>query len=134
MPVEPPRSNILLAEDDNAVRRLVSRVLLESGYRVLAAPDGHWALRLSDEYRGPLHLQLTDVQMPGLDGLQLWERVKGSRPETKVLFMSGRALPAPEPEVPFLPKPFRVEDLLRTVGEVLDGACHASTGSAGLAG
>ena len=122
MPVEPPRSNILLAEDDNAVRRLVSRVLLESGYRVLAAPDGHWALRLSDEYRGPLHLLLTDVQMPGLDGLQLWERVKGSRPETKVLFMSGRALPAPEPEVPFLPKPFRVKDLLRTVGEVLDGA------------
>jgi CheY-like chemotaxis protein len=122
MPVEPPRSNILLAEDDDAVRGLVSRVLLDSGYRVLTAPDGHWALRLSDEYRGPLHLLLTDVQMPGLDGLQLWHRVKGSRPETKVLFMSACVLPALEPEVPFLPKPFRVKDLLRTVGEVLDGA------------
>jgi two-component system, cell cycle sensor histidine kinase and response regulator CckA len=121
-PIERTLGSILLAEDDFGVRKLVSRLLLDSGYHVLEAANGDEALRLSDEYRGSLHLLLSDLRMPGLDGLRLWDRVKRSRPETKALFMSACERPLIQPEVPFLPKPFRAEDLLRAVAGVLDGA------------
>jgi two-component system cell cycle sensor histidine kinase/response regulator CckA len=94
----PPRSRgialrgegtILLAEDDDAVRAIARETLERVGYRVLAAPDGHAALKLADDHPGPIDLLLTDVIMPGMNGRELAETLMLRRPGVRVLFASG---------------------------------------------
>jgi len=80
---------ILLAEDEDSVRRLARRVLESQGYTVLEAINGEDALRLAADYAGVIDLLLSDVVMPELGGRLLAERLTVSRPETEVLFMSG---------------------------------------------
>ena len=80
---------ILLAEDDAALREIVSLQLEELGYTVVAASDGREALRMAEKREGPIDLLLTDVVMPGMSGRQLADRLKQKIPLLKVLFVSG---------------------------------------------
>ncbi|MFN2637121.1 MAG: PAS domain S-box protein [Gemmatimonadaceae bacterium] len=117
---------ILLVEDEDAVRGLTSRILQRQGYRVLAAQHGREAMEIATKEEGVIHLVLTDIVMPGMDGRGLVERLAGIRPSIKSLYMSGytdddiirRGLV--EPSKSFLQKPFTSDGLLQTVRKVLD--------------
>jgi PAS domain S-box-containing protein len=118
---------ILLAEDDGGVRALTRHVLTGRGYSVLEAADGNEALRIAEGHRGPIHLLVTDVVMPGRGGRQVAERLLDLYPEAKVLFLSGYTDDTVcrhgvlQEEVHFLRKPFSPLALTCKVREVLDG-------------
>jgi len=110
---------ILIAEDDVLVANMVRIVLENEGYFTLTASDGEEALLVASEYNGHIHLLLSDIKMPKLDGFQLRERILFTRPETKILFMSGesdRISPVPCLRKPFLPRDLR-EIVRRTIGQ-----------------
>jgi len=117
---------VLLAEDEEAVRKLTRRVLEAHGYTVLTAADGQEALRVAEGHTGPIHLLLTDVVMPNMGGRQLAERLVSGRPDTNVLYLSGYTDDAIvhhgvlEPGIAFLQKPFTPQGLARKVREILD--------------
>jgi CheY-like chemotaxis protein len=108
------------------VRNLARDILLGAGYRVLEAEDGDQALRLAEQHPGAIHVLLTDIMMPGMNGKELADRVAASRPDTKMIFMSGRAAEVISeagvliPVDAFLAKPFTVERLLNKVRERLE--------------
>jgi PAS domain S-box-containing protein len=116
---------ILLVEDESSVRDLVSEILKASGYTVLAAADAGEAEHAARSHRGPIHLLLTDVAMPGRGGRALAEDLRRLRPALRVLFMSGQdEQPAPLAGSPatgtaFLAKPFLPQELARKIREVL---------------
>lgn len=113
---------ILLAEDEDGVRKFVCTVLRSQGYTVLEAGNGREALDVAHGHAGPIHLLLTDVVMPGMGGVELAERFSVARPEAAVLMMSGysdRALP-PERSAKLLAKPFTSSTLLARVREMLE--------------
>jgi PAS domain S-box-containing protein len=121
---------ILLVEDEEAVRALVRNVFREKGYRVLEASRGREALELSELYSGQIDLLVTDVVMPQMSGRELARRLVHSRPQIKVLYISGYADDAVWYESgldsggAFLQKPFSPEALARKVREVLAGPPH----------
>lgn len=117
---------ILVAEDETAVRELITATLQELGYTVLAAPNGEEALSLAGQYQQPIDLLLTDVVMPKISGRELAETLQAQRPLLKTLFMSGYMDDAVvrhgllQAEVAFLPKPFSSNILAAKVRKVLD--------------
>ena len=119
---------ILVVEDDAVVRNLAVQILRSHGYRVLTAEDGESAVQRSQEYDGPIHLLLTDIVMPGIQGWELAETLLARRPQMRVLFTSGygdRVLAyraAGQESIAFLPKPFTMETLTHKVRSVLDAA------------
>jgi two-component system cell cycle sensor histidine kinase/response regulator CckA len=127
-PVPPVRNSkgtetILVAEDQETVRRLAKVVLEAAGYRVLMAADGTEALRLAESHEGPIHLLLTDMVMRSMSGAELAKLVRREHPETRVLFISGyaeRGLEEIGAAAAFLQKPFTLEGLRGKVREVLD--------------
>jgi CheY-like chemotaxis protein len=129
---------ILLAEDEDNIRDPAREVLESRGYTVLEARDALQALEVSRGWSGPIHLLVSDVVMPGMNGGQLAAALDQERPGTHVLFISGYS----EDTIAqhgvlhagrsFLQKPFPPSVLLRTVREILDreGAqCPAATSS-----
>lgn len=110
---------ILVADDEPEVRATVGRVLRTQGYHVLEAADGVQALEVAARHSGPIHLLLTDIEMPRLDGRELHCRLNHQRPETRTLFMSGSLDTGLHPADAFLPKPFFAGALVRKVCEVL---------------
>ena len=110
---------ILVADDDHAIRTLTGGVLRSYGYNVLQAADGVDALEVAAQHPGPIHLLLTDVSMPRLDGWGLHRRMSSERPETTTLFMSGSLDPGQHQHAAFLPKPFTVLALVQKVNEAL---------------
>jgi two-component system, cell cycle sensor histidine kinase and response regulator CckA len=116
---------ILLVEDEESVRQLVAETLASRGYKVMEAENGEEALKLAGSSRETIHLMITDVVMPGISGRDLAREVLKSRPETKVLFLSGYSEDAVlhqgvlEPETAFLQKPFTLQYLARKVRELL---------------
>ncbi|HUP88864.1 MAG TPA: PAS domain S-box protein [Longimicrobiales bacterium] len=117
---------ILVAEDEDAVRSLASRILRKRGYNVLEAKNGVEAMELARAHRGTIDLLLTDVIMPVLGGRELGERLGELRPGTKVLFMSGYTDDALlqrgvlQGDGQFLEKPFSPEGLAAKIREVLE--------------
>ena len=115
---------ILLVEDEPQVRALVREYLIGRGYAVVDAPDGVAALEASQAHAGPIHLLLSDVVMPRLNGIEVARRLLTARPGLRVLFMTGYAPVSPSESVPgaaHVEKPIALEALARRVREVLDG-------------
>jgi len=116
---------LLLVEDDEPLRTLAREILLIQGYTVLDATSPSEALRLADAHPGPIHLLLTDVVMPQMNGRQVADHLLAARPALKVLFMSGYTDAAIvehgvlEAGTHFLQKPFTPDGLSRKVREVL---------------
>jgi PAS domain S-box-containing protein len=83
------KETILLVEDEEAVLKLAKTMLQRLGYIVLSAEKPSEAIQMADEYEGDIHLLITDVVMPEMNGVKLAERLNSMRPEMKCLFMSG---------------------------------------------
>jgi two-component system, cell cycle sensor histidine kinase and response regulator CckA len=117
---------ILLAEDAEPLRKLAKSLLEGHGFRVLAAKDGEEALELAQRHSGRIHLLLTDVVMPGMNGRMLGERLLNTRPETQVLYMSGytdsfiAGHGVLDQKTNLLYKPFTEEALVERVRTILD--------------
>jgi DNA-binding NtrC family response regulator len=116
---EPRRETILVVDDEAEVRALVREVLTLHGYTVIDTGDPFEARRIVEAQ--PVHLLLTDVVMPIMNGLELAKRVEASSPTTKVLLMSGYATAAVKGSGrPLVAKPFRTNDLVSAVRQILD--------------
>jgi two-component system cell cycle sensor histidine kinase/response regulator CckA len=121
---------ILLAEDEDSVRRLIKHLLTARGYTVLDAPDGGEAARIFERHTGPIHLLLTDMIMPGMGGPELAQKLLECRPDLKVIYMSGYTddmllrTGALGPGISFLRKPVKSDVLAGRIREVLDGPAH----------
>jgi CheY-like chemotaxis protein len=122
---------ILVVEDEGGVRSLACRILRHCGYRLLEARDGRDGLRVAGEYGGPIHLLLTDVVMPHMNGRELAERLLSLHPGLRVLYLSGYTDDAVvrhgvlDGEVRLLLKPFTPPALAQRVRQVLDEAAVA---------
>ena len=118
------QETVLLVEDEPMVRSLVRSILTAKGYTVREASSGEEALERFGDDLGRVHLLLTDVVMPGINGRVLAERLAARRPDLKVLFMSGytedAVLGARGPGMQFLQKPFAPDALRSMVRQVLD--------------
>ena len=119
---------VLLAEDEEGLRKLIRGILESRGYTVLLAGDAREALAWCERHPGPIHLFLADVVMPGMSGQDLAKLAARLRPRLKVLYMSGYTEHAVledgalDSGAAFLRKPFSPEALLSKIREVLDGA------------
>jgi two-component system, cell cycle sensor histidine kinase and response regulator CckA len=136
--IEAPPSGtetILLVEDESSLRVMISEILQTAGYTVLEGPTPEQALAAAGAHKGPIPLVLTDVVLPRMSGRQMAEALRSSRPDSRVLFMSGYTDDAIghhgilDPGVHFLQKPFTTEGLLHKVRELLDSPAGASPGT-----
>jgi CheY-like chemotaxis protein len=126
---------ILVADDDEPVRRVVALELRRIGYEVLEASTGDEALVRAREHRAPIHVLLADMIMPGMNGRALAEAIRLSHPETRVLYTSGYSAEIlsvediQQPAFAYLEKPFSVAELARALRTLLDS--HATSGGEG---
>ena len=123
--VERGHETILVVEDEPAILRLATRALKTHGYQVLGAGDAHAAIRAAAAHEGEIHLLLTDVVMPAMNGRQLVDAIRTQRPSLRHLYMSGYvgavlSEHGVSAEAPLVAKPFTVAALLSRVREVLD--------------
>ena len=117
---------VMVVEDEGPVRRMMAKLVISLGYKVIQAPSAADALELLDETEGPIDLLLTDVVMPEVDGVTLADQVRGMYPNMKVLFasgytndqLSGRGL---DEGAAILMKPFTRERVAWKIRELLDG-------------
>jgi two-component system cell cycle sensor histidine kinase/response regulator CckA len=115
------RLTVLLVEDEDGLRAVIRRLLQEEGYTVLEASNGARALQLlAHGAHQEVGLVLTDLRMPVMDGRQLAAALARLHPNLPIIFMSGFTAQLMDmrlvtPELAFLPKPFRDDDLLATV-------------------
>ncbi len=122
---------ILLVEDDDIMRDLLQRTLAGAGFSVHAAAEGAEALRWSLQHEGTIEVLVSDIVMPGLGGVELSQRIRAARPETKVLFITGFGNQFPELRehgADILEKPFLSSELLHKVEEILNQG-KAATGT-----
>ena len=116
---------MLLVEDEESVRQLVRETLAAKGYQVVEAENGESGMAVAAEHKGKIDLVITDVVMPGMGGRELVKQLAQTRPETKVLYLSGYTEDAIVSEgtiesgAAFLQKPFTLQNLSRKVREVL---------------
>jgi len=116
---------VLLAEDDELVRDLVSSILHQQGYKVLVVENGQKALAAMDSRDGPIDLVLTDMNMPDMDGTQLFEHISAFHPDARALYMSADGSKIIERQDltesgdNYLQKPFSRRKLAAKVREVL---------------
>ncbi len=121
------RGSVLVVEDEAPVRRLTARLLRDAGFHTLEAAHGEEALAVLRETKDELSLLLTDIVMPHMSGRELAERVRSTRPDLPVLFMSGYTDDVvvrhgvATADIPFVTKPFTRETLLKAVGEAIRG-------------
>jgi CheY-like chemotaxis protein len=114
---------ILIVEDNADLRELLQRTLERHGFSVHSAADGAEALRWSEQQEGSIEILISDIVMPGLNGLELAGRIGAVRAETKFLFMTGFGDQFPEVReygANFLEKPFLPLELVRKVVDMLN--------------
>jgi len=116
---------ILLVEDEAPIRTLLSRHLRALGYTVLEAADGLPALRVSAEHVGAIHMLVTDVVMPRMNGTELYRQLRAEMPDVKVLFMTGYqrdviSSHVQDQQLDMIMKPFTGQALASRVREILD--------------
>jgi two-component system, cell cycle sensor histidine kinase and response regulator CckA len=126
---------ILVVEDEATVRNVVVRSLRSRGYEVLEAKDGEDALLVAERHNAPVHLVVTDVVMPHMNGTELFHHLRRWYPRMRVLFISGYARSAIPPEAfeegkgaAFLAKPFTIEQLLNEVRQLIQSPRKAEAG------
>lgn len=117
---------VLVVDDEEAVRRLACRMLTWTGYQAMEATHGREAIATIEQHAGGIHLVLTDIKMPGMNGRELGRQVEQRWPGKPILYMSGFASEVfqgglLEPGAPFLAKPFTQEDLAQKVKGLLGG-------------
>ena len=118
-------ARILLADDDAATRDLVQRALALDGHQVIVTQDGAEALDEIKASKGKIDLLISDVQMPGVDGITLVEKAVGAAPRLKVILMSGftgeleRADHLKSRIARVVTKPFTLEEMRNVVRQVL---------------
>lgn len=123
----PTAETILLAEDEEIVRKLVVELLRRAGYQVLAAADGQLALETARAHTGAIHLLISDVAMPAMTGLELARQIGELHPGIRILLISGYSDPAAvedlqqQPGFAYLRKPFTPQMLLQQARSLLDG-------------
>ncbi len=115
---------VLVAEDDEDLRRLMAQILRHNGYNVLVAVSGESALEESQNFEGPIELLVSDVIMGSLSGSELAQTLQTHRPALRVLLTSGTADPSVTSHLTtgtssFLPKPFRPSEFIDAVQELL---------------
>ena len=115
---------ILLVDDEANIRTVFSDVLKRAGYRVKAVEDGHEAIKEVEQ--NTYNLALVDLRMPGLDGIQVLEKIKSIRPQTRVIIYTGFASLEDETEAmskgaaDYLTKPFSPEELKLAIKKALE--------------
>ena len=123
---EPGTETILVVEDEANLRYLARQFLEKQGYKVIEAADGAVAMQIAVAHEGVIHLLLTDVIMPGMNGRELAQRISEIRPNVKILYMSGYTENVIghngtlDAGIRLLQKPFNLRDLKDKVREVLD--------------
>lgn len=115
-PAAAPRSMIMVVEDEQPIRELMERALRAQGHSVIAVGSGDEALAAA-ELHPVIHLLITDFVMRGMNGRTLAHRLQQSRPDLRVLYVSGYSprqtgLDQAAPDAPFLEKPFALEELV----------------------
>lgn len=131
---------VLLVEDAKELREIARIFMEHAGYKVLEAQDGLAALQMAEKHQGDIHLLLTDVMMPQIDGKKLAERLSAQRPTLRVLYTSGYTEDVTTrrgrigTSVAFLPKPYTRISLLQKVREVLDATASLAKASAAGSG
>jgi two-component system cell cycle sensor histidine kinase/response regulator CckA len=121
-------TTILIVDDEEIVRKLIRVALKGSGDVFLEAKDAAEALKIATEHRGPIHLLLSDVMMPGtMNGIEMAATLCHARPETKVLLMSGYCpdVFTMESEWSFVQKPFAAWEIREKIRSVLTETCLA---------
>jgi PAS domain S-box-containing protein len=130
------QATILLVEDEDVVRALCSQVLSFAGHTVVEASDGCGALKLAAEHAGSIQLLITDLNLPGISGVALAQRLRGMSPGIKVLITSGYTeIPGGPaeltPPAEFLRKPFTPADLSKAVAQILESPAAGNRAQAG---
>jgi two-component system, cell cycle sensor histidine kinase and response regulator CckA len=123
--MSPGGATILVVDDEPVVLETVRDGLIAHGYQVLTAGGGEEALQTAQAHQGAIALALVDVIMPGMSGPQVAQRLHASRPDLKILFMSGFSTEVVvvhglDTGDPLLVKPFSLDTLGRKVHEILD--------------
>ena len=120
-----------MVEDAEAVRELTRSLLTDSGYTVLEAEHPEKAIEIAQSYKGHIHLLLTDMVMPGMNGRVLAEKLAAIRPDMKVVYTSGYTgfshSALVDSDLVFIPKPFTKESLLSKLQEVLTSDAELKT-------
>lgn len=121
-------ARILLAEDDDSMRDFLAKALERAGHDVDSVADGEEGLDVLGDAPGGFDLLLTDIVMPGVDGIELARRAAQIDPELKIMFITGFAAvalnagaDAPQ-QAKVLSKPFHLRDLVDEVAKVMDAA------------
>lgn len=109
---------ILLVDDSHRIRPLVRAILGGLDCQIVEADSAEHALTLATAPEGRIDLLLTDITMPGMNGVELAHRLRERYPDLQVLYMSGYALPAIGKDMHFIEKPFRPDALLEKVREL----------------
>lgn len=123
-------STILVVDDEPFILKVISGILEREGYNVVVASSGELALTLLGTFS--ISLVLTDIMMPGMDGVQLAQAILKSRPELPVLFVSGRCDLIPrEMKCGYIPKPFSANDLVSRVAEFFNCSENQLGGATG---
>ncbi len=122
---------LLIVEDESASRLSMAALLIQAGYKVLQASNGQEALKIAQEYGSEIHLLVTDIVLPGFSGRDLARRLSSLRPETRVLFISGYAIPETSETELIFHKPFSGEALALRVRQSLAGAASDKSDSVG---
>jgi len=118
-------ATVLVVEDDPSVLRMTCKILVEKGYRVFEALNADDAVRRAQNYKGKLHLLLTDVIMPGMKGPEVYQRIREFHPETRALFMSGYTADVItrhgvlKEGLQFIQKPFSAKALLAKIEHLI---------------
>jgi two-component system cell cycle sensor histidine kinase/response regulator CckA len=122
---------VLVVEDEEIVRDLVCAVLEEQGYNVMCAADGLEALEAAENFDGTIHLLVTDVIMPHMNGPELAAKLSRIRPAMKILYVSGYSdndigdHGVLDPRFELLQKPFTPQTLARKIRDVIHEGMHA---------
>lgn len=126
------KETILVVDDDDAMRTVICGILSEAGYSVLEARLSSEALLVSVRYKGPIHLLIADVMMPGVTGPELAQKRESLLGKTKILYISGNPIDVVQEKFhskapgAFLQKPFSSRIFLDTVRQVLDSKASIS--------